>query len=181
MTLSSHLTRVYLPVSPWADIASVGWRAEVDRASRRRGREVRRGVFTVALQTAERRSDSPACLAASCFKGVWTLGLCGSSEGGRSRAVLQTGVTACAELLLLSAHKAADKVPSCWCCVTRPLSCKGSNGIRSSDSSAGSLGTSLPLFGREWCNPVTLCAESEPIFPCQPATRTLGLREQAAA
>lgn len=120
-------------------------------------------VFIPSLQTADRSSDSPACLAVSCFKAIWTLGLCGQSEGSNSRAVMQTGVTAFTQLPLLSTCKAVDKVLLCWYCVILNLSLawKGSNSICFSDTSAGSLGTSLLFFGREHCNPVTLSTESK--------------------
>lgn len=59
-------------------------------------------VFVLSLQTADQGSDSPSCLAASCFKAVWTLGLCGKSEGSNSRAVMQTGVTAFAQIHFLA-------------------------------------------------------------------------------
>lgn len=78
---------------------------------------LKRKVFISSLQTADQSSDSPACLAVSCFTAVWTLGLCGKWEGSNSGAVLQTGVTAFAQLPLLSACKAVDKVLLCWYCV----------------------------------------------------------------
>lgn len=170
MTLNSHLTCVYLPISTRADITSVVWSVEVEWMSRKCcGRKVllKCKVFLPPLQTADRSSDSPACLAVSCFKAVWTLGLCGKSGGGNSGAVMQTGVTAFAQLPLLSACKAVDKVLLCWYCVILNLSlaCKGSNSIRFSDTSAGSLGTSLLFSGREHCNPVTLSAESRARLP----------------
>ena len=82
-TLNSHLTCVYLSVSSWADITSVVWSVEVERMSRKcHGWRVllKRKVFIPSLQTADRSSDSPACLAVSCFKAVWTLGLCRSRK-----------------------------------------------------------------------------------------------------
>lgn len=120
------------------------------------------GIHIVPLQTADQSSDSAACLAVSCFKAVWTLGLCRKSEGSNSRAVMQTGVTALAQFPLLGACKAVDKVLLCWYCVILNLSvvCKGSNSICFSDTSTGSLGTSLLFLGREHCNPVSLSAES---------------------
>lgn len=128
---------------------------------------LKRKVFIASLQTADRSSDSPACLAVSCFKAVWTVGLCGKSGGGNSGAVMQTGVTAFAQLPLLSACKAVDKVLLRWYCVILNLSlaCEGSNSICFFDTSAGSLGTSLLFSGREHCNPVTLSAESGARLP----------------
>lgn len=104
-TLSSHLTCVYLPISTWADITSVVWSVEVEWMPRLRyGWKVllKCKVFILSLQTADQSSDSPSCLAASCFKAVWTLGLCGKSEGSNSRAVMQTGVTAFAQIHFLA-------------------------------------------------------------------------------
>lgn len=63
---------------------------------------VKRKVFIPSLQTADQSSDSPSCLAASCFKAIWTLGLCGKSEGSNSRAVMLTGVTAFAQIHFLA-------------------------------------------------------------------------------
>jgi len=85
------------------------------------------------------------------------------SEGSNSRAAMRTGVTAFAQLPLLSTCEAVDKVLLCWYCaiLNLPLACKGPNSICFSDTSAGSLGTSLLFSGREHCNPVTLSAESE--------------------
>lgn len=169
-TLNSHLTCVYLPISTWADITSVVWSVEVEWMSRKCcGCKVllKRKVFILSLQTADRSSDSPACLAVPCFKAVWTLGLCGKSEGSNSRAVIQTGVTAFAQLPLLSTCKAVDKVLLCWYCVILNLSlaCKGSYSICFSDTYAGSLGTSLLFLGREHCNPVTLSTDSRAHLP----------------
>lgn len=45
------------------------------------------------------------------------------------------------------------------------LACEGSNSICFSDTSAGSLGTSLRFSGRERGNPVTLSAESRAHLP----------------
>lgn len=115
-------------------------------------------------------SDSPSCLAASCFKGIWTLGLCRKSEGSNSRA----DADRCHSLRLdslLSTCRAVDKVLLCWYCVIFNLSlaCKGSISISFSDTSAGSLGTSLLFSGREHCNPVTAPQRAELTCLCQPS------------
>lgn len=105
MTLNSRLTCVYLPISTWADITSVVWSVEVEWMSGLRyGWKVllKCKVFIPFLQTADQSSDSPSCLAASCFKAIWTLGLCRKSEGSNSRAVMQTGVTAFAQIHFLA-------------------------------------------------------------------------------
>lgn len=54
-------------------------------------------AFVPSLQTADGSSDSPACLAVSCFKAAWPLGLCGE-------AAMQTGVTVRAGLSIRSCY-----------------------------------------------------------------------------
>lgn len=165
---------VFLLLSTWANITSVVWSVEVEWVSRKCcGWEVflKCKVFVLSLQMADWSSDSPACPALSCFKAIWTLALCGKSEGSNSRAEMQAGVTAFAQLPLLSTCKAVDKVLLCWYYVILNLSlaCAGSNSICFSDTSAGSLGTSLFFLGREHRNSIPLPTESKalPTVPAQ--------------
>lgn len=131
---------------------------------------LKRKIFIPSLQTADRSSGSPACLAVSCFRAIWTLGLCGKSEGSNSGAVMQTGVTAFAQLPLLSTCKAVDKVLLCWYCVI--LIClRPAKGLTASVSLTPLQALWAPhySFREENIAIQLLCPQrAELIFSCQP-------------